>query len=313
VDNVCHTLVGAALGEADLKRRTRYGQATLMIASNLPDLDVLVFLTDTSSLSFRRGWTHGVAAQLTLPIALTALMWLVGRWRSRGDSGDGPPVHAGWLLALSYLGVYLHVFLDFLNNYGIRLLAPLEWRWFYGDAVFIVDPWLWLALGTGIWVARRNAGPVVARAALVFALCYIGAMLLSARAARTVVADVWRETRGTEPRSLMVGPLPVTPFTRAVIVDAGTRYETGTFTWWPTGVEFHTEAIPKNDLDPAVTRARAQSREIQDFLVWSRFPFWRIEPDGSGTRVTVADVRFMGAGRQFSASTIIGPDGSASD
>ena len=42
MDNLCHTLVGAALGEAGLKRRTRFGSATLMIASNLPDPPSLV-------------------------------------------------------------------------------------------------------------------------------------------------------------------------------------------------------------------------------------------------------------------------------
>src|SRR6185295_11108606 len=53
VDNLCHTLVGAALGEAGLKRRTAFGDATLMIASNLPDMDVLVFATGTPSVAFR--------------------------------------------------------------------------------------------------------------------------------------------------------------------------------------------------------------------------------------------------------------------
>src|SRR5215510_3396949 len=59
MDNLCHTLVGAALGEAGLKRRTRFGNATLMIASNLPDVDVLVFASNTPPVAFRRGWTHG--------------------------------------------------------------------------------------------------------------------------------------------------------------------------------------------------------------------------------------------------------------
>jgi len=306
VDNVCHTLVGAAFGEAGLKYRTRYGNATLMMASNLPDLDVLVFLTDTPALSFRRGWTHGVAAQLLLPVALTAAIWLVDRFRPRaGVDDERRPLRLGWLLLLSSVGVYSHVFLDLLNNYGIRLLAPFDWRWFHGDAVFIIDPWLWVALGAGIWVARRYRTPAPARASLVFTACYITAMLLSVRAARTVVADVWRETRGIEPRAVMVGPIPVTPFTRVFIVDAGDRYETGVFDWWPTSVRFDPEAIPKNDQEPVIVAAREQSRTIQGFLVWSRFPFWRLEPVDGGTRVTVADMRFVAAGRQFSASTVV--------
>ena len=67
MDNLCHTLIGAALGDAGLKRRTRFGSATLMIASNLPDLDVLVFATGTPSVAFRRGWTHGILADALLP------------------------------------------------------------------------------------------------------------------------------------------------------------------------------------------------------------------------------------------------------
>jgi inner membrane protein len=306
VDNVCHTLVGAAIGESGLKRRTRYSQATLMIASNLPDLDVLVFLTETSGLSFRRGWTHGIAAQLLLPIALTGVVWTLGRYRHRRGGADGRPVHAGWLLLLSYIGVYTHVFLDYLNNYGIRLLAPLDWRWAYGDAVFIVDPWLWLTLGGGIWAARRLKRTQMARAAVVLAAFYMGAMLVSARAARGIVADVWHEARGIEPRNLMVGPIPVTPFTRTVIVDAGDRYEVGTFRWWPeAAVSFETEALPKSDTDPLVGAAREQSLAIREFLVWARFPFWTLEAAEGGTRVTVGDVRFMTRAARFTASTIV--------
>jgi inner membrane protein len=304
MDNFCHTLVGAAFGEAGLKQRTRFGNATLMISANLPDVDVLSFLTDTDPISFRRGWTHGILAQLTLPLACAAVMYAIGRLRPRHDDAE-PPLHAGWLLLLSYLGVYSHVFLDFLNNYGVRLLAPVDWRWFYGDALFIADVWLWLALGVGIWLARRQRRPAPARAALAFSVCYIAAMLTSAQAARTVVSDTWREARGITPRALMVGPLPFTPFTRAVIVDAGDRYETGTFRWWPTSVTFDPEPIPKNAGHPFIKLARPSPR-IREFLVWSRFPFWTITPETSGgTRVTLTDVRFMGAPARFDASIVV--------
>jgi inner membrane protein len=37
--------------------------------------------------------------------------------------------------------------MDWTNNYGIRLLLPWSGRWFYGDLVFIIDPFLWLILG----------------------------------------------------------------------------------------------------------------------------------------------------------------------
>jgi len=52
MDNVCHTLVGAALGEAGLKRRTRFGSVTLMLSSNLPDVDVFVLPAASSFSTF---------------------------------------------------------------------------------------------------------------------------------------------------------------------------------------------------------------------------------------------------------------------
>jgi inner membrane protein len=302
MDNVCHTLIGAALGESGLKQRTRLGNATLMIAANLPDLDVLVFATDTPSVAFRRGWTHGILAQALLPILLTAAIWLF----ARGTVGRrDPPLHPGWLLALAYIGVYSHVLLDLLNNYGIRLLAPLDWRWFYGDAVFIVDPWLWLVLGAGIWLARRRESVGPARGSLAMALLYISAMVISGRISRDVVIDAWRDQGGATVQRLMVGPVPLNPLQRTVIVDAGDRYGYGTFSWWPRRVTFDPALVPKNDRTREVDVAR-QAPNIRAFLVWSRFPYWTVEPVAEGTRVTVADMRFMATGGRFSATTIVG-------
>ena len=307
MDNLCHTLAGLAMGEAGLKRKTRYGNAALMIAANIPDVDVLVFLTGTPSVEFRRGWTHGIVAQLVLPLITTALFVGFDRLRRPRDSVHRPPLRVPWLIALCYAGLYSHVGLDFLNNYGVRLLAPLDWRWFYGDAVFIVDVWLWLTLAAGIWLSRRRGTPNAARGALVFAGCYVLAMLVSAQAARTVVANVWRTSRGTEPRALMVGPLPLTPFTRAVIVDAGDHYETGTFSWWSSSVAFSPERIAKNDRNPAVVAAR-RTRLIAAYLVWARFPYWTVMPSADSVEVGVADVRFGPAlGNRMAARVVIRP------
>jgi inner membrane protein len=279
-----------------------------MISANIPDLDVLVFATDTSPVSFRRGWTHGIAAQLVLPIVLTAAFWLLERGRPRADGT--PPFRAGWMLMLSYVGVYSHVFLDYLNNYGVRLLTPFDWRWVYGDAVFIIDPWLWLALGSGVWLARHRQSPAWARRALVVASIYIAAMVFSARVARGIVEAQWVDDHGARPRALMVGPQPVSPWTRDVIIDAGDHYVRGTFSW-PSRLELSPEHIPKNDHRPEVAAARADPG-VRGLLVWSRFPYWILEDAEGGTLVTLIDARFMARGA-FSASTIVPSRGSSSD
>jgi inner membrane protein len=328
VDNLCHTLVGAALSKAGLERQSRFAGAALMISANIPDLDALVLLTGASAPAFRRGWTHGVLAQALLPVALTAAIAGIARLRgsrradrdsrrtdrldSRGadprhdaeadppHQSSDPPLRVGWLLALCYVGVYSHVFLDYLNNYGVRLLNPIDWRWWYGDAVFIVDPWLWLTLGLGVWLARRQKRPRPARVAVAIAATYILAMVGSAVAARTAVANQWRAGQGSAPRDLMVGPMPVTPFTRAVIIDAGDHYRTGIFRW-PDSLTLDEAPIAKNETRPEVACARS-SYDIQQFLVWSRFPFWVIEETPEGTQVIVADMRFVQAARALGAT-----------
>ena len=310
MDNICHTLVGAAMGHAGLKQRTPYATGTLMIAANIPDLDALAvvasFVTDVSPVSFRRGWTHGVVGQALLPIALTLAVMAWARWRRP----HGPPVRAGWLLALSYLGLYSHLFLDFLNNYGVRLLAPLEWRWFYGDAVFIVDPWLWLLLGLGVWMAKRTRVPQPAWLALGFASGYVVVMLTAAAISRQAVIREWRAERGYDPSALMVGPVPVSPFSRQVIIDAGDHYETGVYRFSSPRLQLDAMRIPKNEQAPAVAAAREEP-SVRSFLVWSRFPFWQVRHTGRGTEVTVRDARFPVGDGTFMARVVV-PEGAKS-
>jgi inner membrane protein len=229
-------------------------------------------------------------------------MWAVDRIRP--VRGDRTPIHVRSLLLLSYIGVLSHVALDLLNTYGVRLLMPFDGRWFYGDAMFIIDPWLWLALGAGVWLSRRRGVPTPARRALVVAALYIATMCVTAGLAHDVVLDQWRTARGGEPLSVMVGPSPVTPFRREVIVDAGAHYETGTFDWLSARVTFASGRVPKNDRDLRLTQAR-EAPQIRGFLVWSRFPFWTFEAVPDGTRVTVGDMRFVGRGSPFVQSVIV--------
>jgi len=278
----------------------------LMIASNLPDIDVLVFATGTPSVAFRRGWTHGILADALLPPLLTAVILFVAS--RRPATSREPSLRPMQLLLLSYIGVILHVSMDLLNTYGVRLLMPFSQHWFYGDVLFIVDPWLWLALGTGVGLSVRRRAPNWSRVSLAVATAYVLMMLVAARAARAEMIDRWQQVEGQPPQALMVGPIPVTPLQRQIIIDAGDGYETGMFTWRPRNIRFDTDDVRKNDSDPLVAVART-APNIRAFLIWSRFPFWTLEPVDGGTRVTVGDMRFNGgrgiALRNFTQSTIV--------
>ena len=298
MDNLCHTLAGAALGEAGLKRRTTMGTATLVIASNLPDIDVAVFATDTLAMSFRRGWTHGVLALAVLPALLAGVMLMWDRWRRRSNPAR-PPGHWRGLILLSYLGTWLHVFMDWLNSYGVRLLKPFSDRWFYGDALYIIDPILYVVFGAAIVLGRMSATRGDAdpwrwpRRGLALAAVYALLMLASNGWARAEV-NGGLERAGREGTRFMVTPVFGNPLRREVIVDVGERYEKG-FLWFDPLPHFRPAGygVPTNLADPAVVHATEHPR-IQAFLMWSRFPFFVVERTAAGTRVFVNDYRYSG-------------------
>src|SRR5690606_20874363 len=181
MDPLAHTLFGAALAESGLKRRSRYATATLLIGANLPDIDAMAGLWGSDfELYARRGHTHGILAMLVLPLLLAGAMMLWHRWRSgtadaTRRSGEHPriaarsvagadalPLQPRVLLALAFLAIWSHPLLDWMNTYGVRLLMPFDGRWFYGDTLFIVDPWFWLLAAAGVVLARSASGRAIA-------------------------------------------------------------------------------------------------------------------------------------------------------
>jgi inner membrane protein len=153
MDPFTHTMTGAVLAQTGLGKRSRYGAAALVIGANLPDIDAFTqFLGMDTALYIRRGWTHGLLALVVLPLLLTGVLSLIGRRRR----SSGPPPVPGTLFSLAFLSFAVHLPMDWLNTYGVRWLMPFDGRWFYGDAVFIMDPWIWLVLGGAVFLRHSN-------------------------------------------------------------------------------------------------------------------------------------------------------------
>jgi membrane-bound metal-dependent hydrolase YbcI (DUF457 family) len=180
MDPLAHTLAGAAIAEAGLRRATPLATATLILGANAPDIDAITYFIGADvALGFRRGWTHGVLAMVVLPLVLTALMLAIDRLLLR--SPGRPPARPLPLLGVALLAVLSHPALDWLNTYGVRLLMPFDGRWFYGDSVFIVDVYLWLMFGAGVALARSR-GRAGILTWVVAATATLGFVFLSDRA-----------------------------------------------------------------------------------------------------------------------------------
>jgi len=283
-----------------LKRRTALGAATLMIGANFPDIDVLA-VPFGHSVDFRRGWTHGVLALVVLPFVLTAVMlvWdrLVAARRPTVAGVERPRrAIAQELLLLSTISILTHPTLDWMNEYGMRWLVPFSNRWFYGDTLFIIDPWLWGALGLGVGLARRS-GTRPARVALVAAAGYVIVMVAVGAASRGIAR---RElaAQGLEPSSrLMVSAAFANPLRRRVLLDDGGRYHYGILSLGSPSRLTMARVIEINASTLEAMQAAA-SAEGRRFLVWARFPFYVIEPQAEGILVRIADARYSLGRRQ---------------
>jgi inner membrane protein len=277
-----------ALSRAGLNRRTALATSTLVIANNLPDIDVGVFASSTLAMSFRRGWTHGVLAQLTLPIALTGAMLLYDRYRAKRSPDER--VVPSQILLLSYIGVLLHVFMDWTNSYGVRLLMPFSDAWFYGDALYIVDPWLYLTLGLGWWLAKRHPRP--ARIGVTLAAVYVLTMLASNVIARREVASGLARAGRPPDMRFMVTPVVLNPFQREVVIDFGDRYEKGNL-WFDPLPHFRPAGYGlEKGLDDPDVRQAIGTPLARAYLRWSRFPFVEINPSVPPEGIWINDYRY---------------------
>ncbi|HUQ84416.1 MAG TPA: metal-dependent hydrolase [Gemmatimonadaceae bacterium] len=328
MDNLCHSLVGATMSGAGLRRRTALATVTMVIGANLPDVDAIVYLVgdNADGLAFRRGWTHGVLAMVIWPFVLTAIMYAIGlaierRRVRRKRPVSRIPLRASQLLLVSALSIWSHPLFDLLNTYGVRLLMPFSPTWFYGDTLFIVDPWVWCALGIGTTLSLRRARKVPvgaetatvmarvhrpARVALMAVAAYIAVMAATSRIGRVIV-ERQAVAAGLPPSSrVMVAPEAVTPFRRSVIRDLNRSYELGTLTW-----SFSPRYAPSTAVFPALAPASPvyasalRTRQGRRFLLWSRFPF--SDPDVPDARATVRldDARYASPGRAGFPAVII--------
>ena len=296
MDNLTHSLVGAVLGQAGLKRTTGLAMPALIIGANLPDVDAACFfwLEGTEHLAFRRGITHGPPALVLLPLILAGLLWGWDRWQTqRGKRPEGRlPVRFGWLYAMAFIGCLSHPFFDWLNVYGIRLLEPFSSRWFYGDTLFIIDVWLWaLLIGTVWWSRRREkrGGDWMrpARVGIAVGLAYIGVNAgISAMAVSSLPPYEKENKFGAE---VIANPVPLAFWERDLIDGYPSLY------WHSRYLAFSGHSGRREVGNPCfvnVWHFANQSEadpQVAAFGFWSRAPFAARAPDGS---VMLYDARF---------------------
>lgn len=299
MDNLTHSLTGVMLSRAGLDRLYPRATLLLLLASNVPDADIVTRLGGSLLyLDYHRHLTHALVAVPLMALPCVLVMRAVER-----RATEFPWMRA---LLVSIIGVLVHLTLDLWNNYGVRLLLPFSSDWFSLDAVMVIDPWLWLVLGLAIAAPAlaRLVGSEIASAnqktrgrgwavfALLFILFWVGGrMILHNRAVEILKA---RNYQGEAPLRVAAWPTPFNPLRWIGYISTESAWSLHDVR---IGKGFDPEAGRVYHKPSDATRINAAKRtdEVRRFLQFARYPVWRLvpvtEPDG-GVAVEGVDVRF---------------------
>lgn len=123
-----------------------------LVASNLPDLDVLyAFFLGSNGLGYllhHRGHTHTFAMVPLQAVLVWGVTYFVYRRR--------PEIPWQLLFAAVFIALLLHIVADSWNSYGIHPYWPWNNEWIYGDTLLIIEPWIWAFLAPPIFFLTQE-------------------------------------------------------------------------------------------------------------------------------------------------------------
>lgn len=308
MEPVTHMLTGAVLARAGLNRKAKYMTAAMVVAAELPDIDVVWgVLGSVASFGHHRGITHTF---LGFPVEAALVAWgcrFVYRRRHPRKGEEMPSFW--WLFFGSLIALLSHLLLDWTNNYGVRPFFPFNPHWYAGSFVFIFEPVLFLLLvvalvapslfgliGSEVGAKRsqyRGQGWAVA-ALLGVAALYGWRFLEHAKAIEIATQNA---PEGTT--SVFASPHPLNPFAWSTVADTPGFYLLGT-------VDTRQGTIQPTTPDDKVFKGEVKLADLvakrselgQYYLDWSMYPVLTDAPNLMDVNhpwedVTFRDARFM--------------------
>jgi inner membrane protein len=171
VENLTHSLIGATLSELFVPRSASPAKRGFfftagVLGANLPDADLLYARITPPPIGYllhHRGHTHTLLGIAALGAALGLLMFIPRVRRGLADC-------RGRFWGLVACALLSHIVADAWNSYGVHPFWPFDNRWYYGDAINIYEPWLWVILGVTVALNTRARSTKFALAAVLIAL-----------------------------------------------------------------------------------------------------------------------------------------------
>lgn len=315
MDPITHLLAGACIARVGLNRKTGLATATVILAAEAPDVDVLARLKGpVFGFVHNRGFTHSFVGVALVSAAVVCFIYTVWRFSGRNVK-DHSRLSPRWglLLGFSYLAGLSHILLDFTDSYGVRAYWPFSDRWYSWDIVYIADPVVTLLLLGGLLLSvltslmNEEFGrfPKTPHGRLGAALALVGVVaiwgLRDHEHRRAVHTLDTRQYEGAGPVRTSAFPLWWNPFLWRGVVETprsvATMWVNSSSQDLDSRVETQIRYKPE---ETPVTLAAKSSYFGRAYMNWARFPITETEALESGERgyvVRLKDLRFDYAGR----------------
>jgi len=317
LEPVTHFLTGACLGRAGLNRKTALATATVTLAAEAPDLDVLGNLKGgTFGFAHHRGFTHSFLGLFLVAAAVVGFIYLIWRLRGRKLKNPNLPPRWGLLFLFAYVAGLTHILLDFTNAYGVRPFWPFSERWYSWDIVSIVEPVLLILLVGGLVlpgllslvdqeIGARSRGPQ-GRWTATFAL--IGMVAVWAvrdyEHRRAVNALEARQYEGADPIRVSAYPYIWDPFVWSGVVETRNLFASmlvdSSQPEVDPGEQMQVRYKPP---ETAATLAAKRSYLGRVYLDWAAYPLTEVEQldEPASYIVRFKDLRYLYPGERSSA------------
>jgi inner membrane protein len=318
-----HFLFGACLSRAGLNRTTGLATLTMVLASEAPDIDILAYLKGSVfGMAHHRGFTHTL---MGVPfVAGLTIVIVYGVHRAMLSRARLPVLPPRWgrLYLYAMFACLLHIFLDFMNNYGVRPFAPFHPKWYSWDILFILDPVILALLFLGLVIPSLlgligdevGSGKTTdfrGRGAAIFALvcmaAWIGVRDFEHR--RAVIALNSLTYADEEPLRASAYPSPVNPFVWNGVVETQNFFERTSVNSNAGEVDpQRTAVIRYKPQESPVTLAAKRSYLGRIYLDWAQYPVTDVDvlPDQKNYIVRFTDLRFAYISDRRKESTLGG-------
>ena len=284
MDSLTHIALGACMGEA-FAGRTLGKKAMLWgaLAQSIPDIDFLAafWMNTPDSLLAHRGFTHS----FLFCLLITPLFALVAeRWHRPHNISLRK-----WMLFFGGV-IFIHVFIDAFNNYGVGWLEPFSHQRISFNAIYVADPFfsIWPGIAClGLVALRRRAAQRRKwwRIGLGVSALYLMYCLINKEMIDNSVKDILRKQQVSY-TNYFTTPAPFQNWLWFVVAGNDSGYHVGFRSVFDSKKEIHFEYFRRND---SLLGSVNNPEELQKLIRFSQ-QFYTIEKWGD--TLVFNDLRF---------------------